>query len=412
MRMKNFLKTTGIFLLLFSIVAISLTTPSLAKAEVKAFEYVALGDSLTVGYEPGMILHSVPYGFADRLYEQAMYYGRTNYTNYGIGGLKSDGLRNYLEALHFGKEITAEQVQPGLIQIDPRLEDRIAQIKKVQEKIKNANLITVTIGGNDLRDLPILYKEKSSSEFDEIVNERTKIISANVKASIEFLTKENPDALIVLADQYQPYPYIEKFTDKALYDKLNAVKDQMSAEYQRIIAGFVQEGKNIKIAQVAKEFVGNELLFTHIFKSDIHPNQNGYEKIAQVFAKTIWGTYNTPKNRNPISIVVGGVELETKNKPVMINGRTYLPIREYSEQLGAKVSWDSKTKSAVITHGDKKARFTSETVLQTADLEGSKFTGNILLYNSKVYVSLRAVAEGLQFDVVYISRSKTAYINQ
>ena len=63
------------------------------------FYYVALGDSISVGYEPGMTETSIPYGYVDRLYEQALFHHRTEVQNYGILGITSKGLSQYVEAV-------------------------------------------------------------------------------------------------------------------------------------------------------------------------------------------------------------------------------------------------------------------------------------------------------------------------
>ena len=75
------------------------------------YRIVTLGDSLTVGYEPGMDMNSKPYGFVDRLYEQGLFHGRTEVTNLGIGGLKTDGLKHYIQAVVDERAITAEEME-------------------------------------------------------------------------------------------------------------------------------------------------------------------------------------------------------------------------------------------------------------------------------------------------------------
>ena len=50
-----------------------------------------------------------PYGFVDRLYEQGLFHGRTEVTNLGIGGLKTDGLNHYVKAVLDERAITAEE---------------------------------------------------------------------------------------------------------------------------------------------------------------------------------------------------------------------------------------------------------------------------------------------------------------
>src|SRR5690606_4716111 len=66
---------------------------------------VVLGDSLAIGYEPGMTASSIPYGYSDRLYEQSLLRGRATMVNYGLGGLSSAGLRTLLQAVYEGKPV-------------------------------------------------------------------------------------------------------------------------------------------------------------------------------------------------------------------------------------------------------------------------------------------------------------------
>lgn len=215
MRMKNIIKKTCLLLFVCLFIVGNMNPSTAFAQETKAFHYVALGDSITVGFEPGMNLNTVPYGFVERIYEQALYNGRADYANYGVGGMTSTGLINYLQAMKDGKAVTTEEIQPKLVQIDPRLEERIKQMNTVQSKIKEADLITVTIGGNDIRDLPEVYKQKTKTEFEEIVKTRLGQIDQNVRASLAILFELNPKATIVLADQYQPYPHIANMTDKS-----------------------------------------------------------------------------------------------------------------------------------------------------------------------------------------------------
>ena len=75
-----------------------------------------------------------------------------------------------------------------------------------------------------------------------------------------------------------------------------------SGEFTKLVEGvadsFATQGVNIKVAHVAKKFVGSELTMTHILKDDIHPNQYGYETMAGVFAETIWGATRIPLFKN------------------------------------------------------------------------------------------------------------------
>lgn len=50
------------------------------------------------------------------------------------------------------------------------------------------------------------------------------------------------------------------------------------------------------------------------------------------------------------SALVNGTEVKLECKPQIFKGRAYIPIRFISESLGAKVIWDSKTKTINITY--------------------------------------------------------------
>ncbi|MBD2848558.1 hypothetical protein IDH44_25550, partial [Paenibacillus sp. IB182496] len=75
--------------------------PAAARAEAIApqtYRIVGIGDSLTAGYEHGFTLDSVPYGYVERVYEQALFRGRSSYVNYGLLGLRAGGLARWLDA--------------------------------------------------------------------------------------------------------------------------------------------------------------------------------------------------------------------------------------------------------------------------------------------------------------------------
>ena len=54
----------------------------------------------------------------------------------------------------------------------------------------------------------------------------------------------------------------------------------------------------------------------------------------------------------PIRIVVGGEPLETDVNPMIVEGRTMLPVRAVFEAIGANVSWDGDTRTVTAQKGD------------------------------------------------------------
>lgn len=367
---------------------------------ISVYHYVAFGDSLTVGYEPGMDEKSIPYGFVDRLYEQALYHGRTKLDNYGMVGLTSEGLKNYLQAVFEGKVVTAADIQAGIP--DPRIDQMLQHVGNTKKAIISADLITITIGGNDISAFPTLLPGKTKAQVEAIANEYLEIFTENLSANLLLIHDLNPNAKIIIADQYQPVPSL----DRVLYDQLNVVKVMFSERVDSIATTMqVVHNLDIDVAHVAESFVGKEISHTHILKRDIHPTQLGYVTMSSRFSEVIWGEYKQPQRREPIAVLVGGQEPQTT--PILISGTTFLPMRECAELLGAEVEWDGPTKTVTVTYKGKLVQFVTDS--------GSP---DVLLYTEPgqttktTYISLRSMGESLGFDVQYSVKSKTAFINE
>lgn len=383
------------------------------------FRIVALGDSITAGYEPGMTdPNTKPYGYAERLLEQGWYHGRTALVNYGILGLTTAGLRNYTEAIKSGVAITPNGIQEGLL--DPRIE-RFAQLTpEIASELKEADLITITIGGNDVSKLFLQVKELSDADFQSQLEQRLADYNANVKAVLENIRAVNPQATIMLADQYQPAPKIALTSSS--YDKLMSAAEKLTTTAESVAASVNKEGAPVMIAHVAAEFVQGVGSLTHILgNADFHPTQLGYETIARVFAELQWGEYRVPSvtvttsATAPMSIVVKGVELNTPNKPILKNGQNFLALKDILNAVGASGKWDNKTSSATIVYGGR-------TVVITIGSKFIKVNGENVAIDTpaflqkvgkedKTYLPLAALASGLGFDVNYSSKLRTAFIN-
>jgi lysophospholipase L1-like esterase len=383
-----------------------------AVAVTKEFRLVTLGDSITVGYEPN--LKELPYGYVERLQEQGLLHGRTQVDNYGIAGLKSSGLKNFADAIKEGKALTSEAIQPSLP--DPRAAQVGANIASIREGVAGANLVAITIGGNDVSELLGSADKLSDAELEAKVKELLSSYTANVSAVINDIHEINPNAQIVIADQYQPMPEV---AGKALYAKLMEASRGFTATIDGIATEYSAKGIDVKVAHVAKEFVGGEGTMTHMIKDrDFHPNQFGYEAIAKVFAETIWGDYaklTAPAAGQPMNIIVSGKTLDTPYKPINRNGKNFVAIQDIVNAVGATTVWDNKTSTATITYGDRKVAVKiGATAVQVNGASVAVDTPAFLSKvgtESKTYVPLAMVAEGLGFDVQYVAKLKTVFVN-
>ena len=120
-----------------------------------------------------------------------------------------------------------------------------------------------------------------------------------------------------------------------------------------------------------------------------------------------------------VNVKVDGVNKVSKDMPSFIyKNRTLVPIRFLSETFGAKVDWNQKTQSAIITMTDKKIVLTINKAL--ASINGvqkkldNSYTPRIIRVNgggARTYVPLRLISEIFGYEVSWDQNTQTAIIN-
>ncbi|WP_274649388.1 stalk domain-containing protein [Paenibacillus humicola] len=384
---------------------------------------VAVGDSVTVGYEYGVTDRSAIYGYVDRLYEQALYRGRAELQNFGVLGLTTAGLQRWLEAAVKGTPITGEEAQPGISDY-PQAAETIAQSAGLRQALEQADLVVMTIGGNDF--LPLFDEIKTKQVTgDELKTDITSMLDSYktaLEASLRSILAINPQAEIVFSDQYLPVPdpstnrLIKVVTADqyaALLDGMNRLRGIVEAVGQQ----FQAQGSSVRTVDISEPFLGHELMYTSIVRGrgDVHPSDDGYEKIAEAFAGGIWGSYRQPATLAgdaPLRLIVRG-QAPAGSKPALKAGTTYLPIRSLAEALGASLSWDNKTKTAVFKANGQSSAFVigSKTMKIDGQNEPLETPAYIDKATSSAYLPLAALSRGLGFQVVYRQKIKTVFVN-
>lgn len=114
------------------------------------------------------------------------------------------------------------------------------------------------------------------------------------------------------------------------------------------------------------------------------------------------------QNLHTAQVDVNGSLVETPFLPYIFEGRTFVPIREITEAMGARVQWDQKTKSAIISLDNQKVQLMIES--QVVYVNGVKQkiqpenTPKFAKYSrpsveTKTMVPLRFLSEAFGFDV-------------
>ena len=139
---------------------------------------------------------------------------------------------------------------------------------------------------------------------------------------------------------------------------------------------------------------------------------------------TASSTFNVKINNkntkvNDVNINIDGKILKTDFKAYNVNGRTFIPIREVTENLGATVSWDNKLKSATVNYGDKNLVLQIDSDVVYLDGKKQKIDKNSVprfanysqpRKESKTMVPIRFISETLGYDVDWDQKTSTVFI--
>ena len=289
-KFKTLLSIMLCVLFLFSMATVDYIPASAVKSTPT---YVALGDSITTGYGlASFIKNDVSNKASVKNYVNKL--GKklgANTVNLGVEGLDSTGLLNAI--------------------VNPATEDQKAAV----DKIRTANVITVSIGGNNLL-LPLitaindkLGKDKTiynateqdlsaamtNMFFDDAA--MTKLNNALSAATIAFngesgkagdftniisaVKKLNPKAQIVVQTVYDPY----RFSFTSMFDSI------IKSMNDKIIKDSAN-GRNYKVADIYSAFSkakpGSALVNADTGKSyDPHPTAEGHQVIYTVVAAAL-----------------------------------------------------------------------------------------------------------------------------
>ncbi len=166
---------------------------------------------------------------------------------------------------------------------------------KLHKKIQDSNLITLSLGANDLIESidfrviakplqKLATKAEASFEFMQNIELAYQKIYRNLLALVENLRKINPNVRIVLVGYNSLTSNIVKFFEKLLTNEIGLPENYANLAIKRLNSTIKQVAKVQKVQYVdlynekiwqenPTEFATKEL--------DIHPSTKGYKKMAQ-----------------------------------------------------------------------------------------------------------------------------------
>ncbi|KKI90422.1 hypothetical protein WQ54_20930 [Bacillus sp. SA1-12] len=239
--MKVRKKIISIFILvtIFAFLPFSTFAKELLKEQV---DYVSLGDSLAAGQTP---YKQIGDGYADYLrdrFEQSNY--QVSLMKYGVSGYKTANVINQL--------MTNE--------------------KGIQEAIKQAEVVTLDIGANDLlASLTQIQRDPAQAKY------ALEGIQNNLYVILDKIGQLNPKANVYVMGYYHPFPHLSEEQQEALTPLLDALNQTIQSVSQAANDTFVPV-ENV-IEKHEKDYIPNP--------QDIHLAPEGYQAVAKEFWKLI-----------------------------------------------------------------------------------------------------------------------------
>lgn len=122
------------------------------------------------------------------------------------------------------------------------------------------------------------------------------------------------------------------------------------------------------------------------------------------------------KIQKPIKIYINGQVVESDQPPLLIDNRTFVPIRVIAEDLGATVNYNKEDRivtirrdktNILLTIGDDIARISSDVETRPAILDAPAF-----LRNDRTYLPLRSISELFGMQVDWDGGKRAVYIKE
>jgi lysophospholipase L1-like esterase len=237
--------------------------------------YLALGDSLAAGYQPGV--------GDDR---------DGGYVGDVLTDLQADWTKTKLVNLACSGETSTQMIEGGDCVYDEgsQLAEAVQFLEAHKDKV---SLVTVTIGANDVT--PCVGAEISIA----CIGQSLSTLGGNLSVILNALRTANPDVPIVVTNYYNPYLALWVLVEEPLGPSLAQQSSGLQVALNQVIAGTASTVPDVSTADVATAFQSyNDTLVETAYGTiptnvasicmltwmctlgDIHANDDGYDRIA------------------------------------------------------------------------------------------------------------------------------------
>ena len=239
---RSLISVVAIFALLISWVSVPFSSNATEK-----IDFVSLGDSLATG----ILSTKMP------------------------GDGFSDYAKQYFEEVHVLGNYTKEYARPGFTTSDV-LKGLTSDVF-LQEKVKHADVISISAGANDLLQLAEINASNGTIQLNQAdASVALTAIAENYMKIIQAIRTLNVNVEIFVMGYYYPFPF---FIDGAVKEQLMT----LTQELNRTVSATISSGGATFVpiydllggddTEIIKMYIPNPF--------DIHPNEEGYKLMAE-----------------------------------------------------------------------------------------------------------------------------------
>ncbi|UVI29340.1 copper amine oxidase N-terminal domain-containing protein [Paenibacillus spongiae] len=113
-----------------------------------------------------------------------------------------------------------------------------------------------------------------------------------------------------------------------------------------------------------------------------------------------------------IKVTINGSEYKPKLAPFIDNGTVYLPVRDTGELLGTIVTWNASVKAAVMTYPELTVRLNYGSTVATVNGKAKELSAPLKSVKDRIYIPLRFFSEAIGADVRWNPSTKTVGITK
>lgn len=226
-----------------TLIILIVTSTSITALAKEPIVYIALGDSIAAGQTPN---RAIDVGYSDLIAQELT---------------RSNQLAFYSKALAF----------PGYTTADVLKTVRTAEAK---ELLKNATVVTISAGANDLLRLVQVKPSSGSVAYQQI---QADFALNNVRKNIEKIIQEvqsaAPKAKVYVMGYYFAYPHVRESQKRGVSKELTTLHTILRTQAEANGATYVSVEEAFGLN--AKDLLPNP--------ADVHPTMEGYRLFANAF---------------------------------------------------------------------------------------------------------------------------------